>query len=159
MTSMEDPNEYQQIKLLTNPIKSVTCTHVFGQNEVTSECRIFKDLLDLTQGVWSVALDSLVILNKSTEKVNAIFDLKTNLITSYKEINRIALSTSGWLGTVQVSCSAKSFQYIMNSNKTFFTVSSRPTDHFLLYFLCHEFTPVAKYELQIEIRLLFQRII
>lgn len=155
-----DPNRYQQVKVITNPVKSVVLNATFSETETSAECRIYKELLDLSEGVWNVCFDCLIISNKSkTQKVQAIFDIKTDLCTNYKQIQQTAVTTIGWLANVEVRCEPLAFERHCATKSNYFMVTSRPTDHFNVYFVRNELTNFTKYRLKVEMRLLFQRVL
>lgn len=154
-----DPNSYQQVKVLSNPIKALSCVADFNLNSQVNECRVFKELLNLTEGVWTVAIDSITVLNVARSPVNAIFDVRTNLINSYNEINHSAITTNGWLASFDIKCQPGEYHHISTTKNTFFTVTTRPMDTFRIYFKLHDFMAPRKYKLRVEIRMLFQRIV
>lgn len=154
-----DPNDYQQVKIISNPIKALSCTSEFSMQMQVNECRVFKDLLNLSQGVWTVAIDSITVLNIAKSPINAIFDVHTNLISSYKEVQNVAVTTNGWLASFELKCQPGDYQHLATPKHTFFTVTSRPMDTFRIYFKLHEFMAPQKYKLRVEIRMLFQRLL
>lgn len=161
---MSDPNNYQQVKLLSNPIKALSCVEYFTREKQISECRVFKELLNLSEGVWTVAVDSITVVNCGGEKIDATFDIRTNLISSYVEVQGNAVATNGWLASFDVKLSQGKFKHLPASKNTFFTVTSRPADTFRLEFKLHQFlsemfmVPIT-YNLRVETRLLFQRLL
>lgn len=154
-----DPNDYQQVKVLSNPIKALSCVADFNQRSQVNECRVFKDLLNLTEGVWTVTIDSITVLNVDRSPVHCLFDVRTNLINSYNEINYNAVTTNGWLASFDVKCQPAEYQHISTVKHTFFTVTNRPMDTFRIYLKPHDFMAPQRYKLKVEVRMLFQRLL
>lgn len=154
-----DPNDYQQVKILSNPIKALSCVANFTLEEQVNECRVFKDLLNLTEGVWTVAIDSITVLNLSPNPISATFDVRTSLVSSHREVQNVAVSTNGWLASFDIKCNTGSYKHISTPKHTFFTVTSRPVDSFRVYFKLHEFMAPQNYSFKVEIRMLFQRLL
>jgi len=159
ITVTMDPNDYQQVKVLSNPIKALSCMGDFNLRSQINECRVFRDLLNLTEGVWTVAIDSITVLNIAKAPINAVFDVRTNLINSYNEINSNAVTTNGWLASFDIKCQPSEYQHIATPKHTFFTVTNRPMDTFRIYFKLHDFMAQQKYKLRVEVRMLFQRLV
>jgi len=154
-----DPNDYQQVKLLSNPIKALSCTADFNRQQEVNECRVFKDLLNLCEGIWTVAIDSITVLNTNNSAIKATFDVRTNLVSSYKEVQNVAVTTNGWLASFDIDCQPGEYQHLSTPKHTFFTVTSRPVDTFRIHFKLHEFMAPRNYNLKVEFRILFQRLI
>lgn len=158
--AMTDPNNYQQVKCLSNPIKTVTCSGIFNSVDTQTSCRVFSELLNLSSGIWTVCLDSVVVRNESSTKtqLKALFEVKTNLCTSFSEINHVPISTHGWLGTVDVQCNFNEYQFCPQKKNIFFTINN-PSNNFNLYFTLHSYSEPQKYTVKVEFRLLFQRML
>jgi hypothetical protein len=158
---MENPNSYSQVKILNNPIKSITCRHKFDNSETVANCKIFKELLDLGQGVWQVAVQSVLIINKSKTKLSTVFDLKTNLTSSYKQVQGQAVSVNETLTSIECRCNAGDFLVFNPKQKFFFTLNNRPNDHFKIFYAENELLLPKKtiYNVEVEIRFLFQRML
>jgi len=163
MEVLRDPNLYSQVKVISNPLKSVTCKHQFTNSETLSECKLFPELLDLGCGVWQVAVQSVLVVNDTPQgAVKTVFDLKTNLTSSYKQIDGNAVAVNETLCSFAVNLKTK-FDFVLYDppTKLFFTLNNRPSDNFRIYFFVNELlkTQGMVYQLKVEIRLLFQRML
>jgi hypothetical protein len=166
MEILKDPNSYSQVKLIQNPVKSVSCKHKFTNEETVHDCKLFPELLDLGCGVWQVAIQSVLVVNKtprfSTNEFNVVFDVKTNLSSSYKQIEGQAVAIDETLCSFQVKV-AKEYDFVLYdpSSKLFFTVNNRPSDTFRIYLYVNELckSEGQVYEFDVIIRLLFQRML
>jgi hypothetical protein len=166
MEILKDPNRYSQVKLIQNPIKSVSCKHEFTNQETVHDCKLFPELLDLGCGIWQVAIQSVLVVNKTprftNDEFNVVFDLKTNLSSSYKQINGQAVAIDETLCSFQVKV-AKPYDFVLYdpSNKLFFTVNNRPSDTFRIYLYVNELlaSQGQVYKFSVIIRLLFQRML
>ena len=166
MEILKDPNRYSQVKLIQNPIKSVSCKHEFTNQETVHDCKLFPELLDLGCGIWQVAIQSVLVVNKTprftNDEFNVVFDLKTNLSSSYKQINGQAVAIDETLCSFQVKV-AKPYDFVLYdpSNKLFFTVNNRPSDTFRIYLYVNELlaSQGQVYKFNVIIRLLFQRML
>ena len=156
-----NPNDYSQVKILNNPIKTITCRHKFDNSETVLQCKIFKELLDLGQGVWQVSVQSVLISNIAKTKLATVFDLKTNLSSSYKQVQGQAVSVNETLTSIQCRCNASDFVLFNPTQVIFFTLNNRPNDHFKVIFAENELMKAKKaiYQVEVEIRFLFQRMI
>ena len=156
---MSDPNNYQTVKIVTNPVKPVVCQAVFTEDNTTAECKLYKDLMDLTTGVWLVAVDSVIIVNKSrlNNPIKGIFEIKTNLGTCFKQVQNTPVVTEAWLATIEVQNAMDEVQFVKIEEKNYFTVTTKPSSSFMIHFSPHVFSPVKNYRLAVEVRLLFQR--
>jgi hypothetical protein len=157
-----DPNQYSQVKILNNPVKSVTCRHKFTNSETVATCKIFKELLDLGQGVWQMCVQSVLIKNNTPNtKLNTVFDLKTNLSSSYKQVQGSAVAINETLTSLEFRCNFGDFKLISPAPKIFFTLNNRPNDSFKIFFSENELLSRAGsvYKVEVEIRFLFQRMI
>ena len=156
-----NPNDYSQVKILNNPIKTITCRHKFDNSETVLQCKIFKELLDLGQGVWQVSVQSVLISNIAKTKLATVFDLKTNLSSSYKQVQGQAVSVNETLTSIECRCRALDFVLFTPRQTIFFTLNNRPNDHFKVFFAENELFKAKKtiYEVEVEIRFLFQRMI
>ena len=156
-----NPNDFSQVKILNNPIKTITCRHKFDNSETLLHCKIFKELLDLGQGVWQVAVQSVLINNKTKTNLATVFDLKTNLSSSYKQVQGQAVSVNETLTSIECRCRALDFVLFTPRQTIFFTLNNRPNDHFKVFFAENELFKAKKtiYEVEVEIRFLFQRMI
>ena len=160
-----DANQYYQVKIISNPVKSVTCRHRFSKTETVATCKIFKELLDLSQGVWQVCVQSVLIQNKHSTGpgyyVRTVFDLKTNLTSSYKQVQGSAVAINETLTSIEFRGDDNDFQLINPAPKIFFTLNNRPNDSFKVFFAENDL--VARedfvYKVEVEIRFLFQRMI
>lgn len=167
MEILKDPNNYSQVKLIQNPIKSVSCKHEFTNEETVHDCKLFPELLDLGCGVWQVAIQSVLVVNKTPRfpndaEFNVVFDVKTNLSSSYKQIQGQAVAIDETLCSFQVKV-AKEYDFVLfdPSSKIFFTVNNRPSDTFRIYLYVNELLkrPGLVYKFDVIIRLLFQRML
>ena len=158
---MENPNNFSQVKILNNPIKSITCRHKFNNLDTVASCKIFKELLDLDQGVWQVAVQSVIIRNLVRSKLTTVFDLKTNLTSSYKQVQGQAVSVNETLTSIECRCKEMDFVFFRPSQTFFFTLNNRPNDHFKIFFAENELFSVLKtvFNVEVEIRFLFQRML
>lgn len=154
-----DPNEFQQVKVLANPIKALSCVGQFSIQDQVNECRVFKEFLNLAVGVWTVSIESITVLNTAKSPINAVFDVRTNLISSFREVQNTAVSENGWLASFSIKCQPGEYQHISAPKHTFFTITTKPVDTFRVYFKLHDFMAPQRYKLKVEIRLLFQRLI
>jgi len=167
MEILKDPNNYSQVKLLSNPLKSVTCKHKFNAKDTVRECKVFPELLDLGCGVWQVAVQSVLVVNRTprfpnNEPFKTIFDIKTNLTSSYKQIEGSAVAVDETLCSFPIRVqSLNDFVMYDPPTKIFFTLNNRPTDTFRIYFFVNELLKRQGlvYEFEVEIRLLFQRML
>lgn len=170
MNSMEilrDPNSYSQVKLLSNPLKSVTCNHEFTNQETVRDCKIFPELLDLGCGIWQVAVQSVLIVNRTPRFPNdrplkTVFDIKTNLTSSYKQVEGAAVAIDETLCSFPVNLkSLNEFVMFDPPTKIFYTLNNRPSDTFRIYFFVNELlkTPGQVYKFDVQIRLLFQQML
>jgi hypothetical protein len=167
MEILRDPNRYSQVKLLNNPLKSVTCKQKFTNQDTVSDCKVFPELLDLGCGVWQVAVQSVLIVNRTprfpnNEPFKTVFDIKTNLTSSYKQVEGAAVAIDETLCSFPVVLQAlNEFVMFDPPTKIFFTLDSRPTDTFRIYFFVNELlkTPGLVYQFDVQIRLLFQRML
>ena len=163
MQELPNPNKFTQVKLLSNPLKSITCRHTFTNQETIAECKLFPELLDLGCGVWQLAVQSVIIKNLTQgKKLNSIFDLKTNLSSSYKQVENSAVAVNETLCSVPVKLDINGFNFYDPSTKIFFTLNNRPNDRFRVYFFENEMfqRPTSPpWTLEVEIRLLFQRML
>lgn len=166
MEILKDPNRYSQVKLIQNPLKSVSCKHEFTNEETVHDCKLFPELLDLGCGIWQVAIQSVLVVNKTprftNDEFNVVFDLKTNLSSSYKQIDGQAVAIDETLCSFQVKV-AKPYDFVLYdpSNKLFFTVNNRPSDTFRIYLYVNELlkSQGQVYKFNVIIRLLFQRML
>lgn len=166
MEILKDPNRYSQVKLIQNPLKSISCKHEFTNEETVHDCKLFPELLDLGCGVWQVAIQSVLVVNQtprfSNDEFNVVFDVKTNLSSSYKQIDGQAVAIDETLCSFQVKV-AKQYDFVLYdpSNKLFFTVNNRPSDTFRIYLYVNELlkSQGQVYKFNVIIRLLFQRIL
>lgn len=170
MEVLRDPNSYSQVKLLSNPLKSLSCKHQFTNQDTIRECKVFPELMDLGCGVWQVAVQSVLIVNRTPrfpndEPLKTVFDIKTNLTSSYKQVQGSAVAIDETLCSFPVALKKKDdFVMFDPPNKLFFTLNNRPTDTFKIYFFVNELLrtpglPGLVYTLDVEIRLLFQRML
>jgi len=162
MQTLKDPNLYTQVKVLTNPIKSIICRHKFSTTETLHKCKVFPELMDLGCGVWQVAVQSVLAVNATQAKVKSVFDLKTNLTSSYKQVSGQPIAVDETLCSFGLNLPKNfDFNFYEPATKIFFTLNNRPSDTFKIYFYENELTKTAgsAYQLNVEIRLLFQRIV
>lgn len=162
MQMLKDPNLYSQVKVIANPIKSVICKHKFTSSETVHQCKVFPELMDLGCGVWQVAVQSILMVNETQNPLTTAFDLKTNLTSSYKQVAGHAIAVDETLCTFKVKFGKYRECVIYDPpTKIFFTLNNRPSDCFKIYFYENELTksPGNAYELNVEIRLLFQRLL
>ncbi len=167
MEILKDPNSYSQVKLIQNPLKSVSCKHQFSNEETVHECKLFPELLDLGCGVWQLAVQNVLVVNKTKrfpndEAFNVVFDVKTNLTSSYKQIQGQAVAIDETLCSFKVKV-AKEYDFVLFDppSKIYFTVTNRPSDTFRIYLFVNELlkTPGQVYKFDVIIRLLFQRML
>lgn len=166
MEILKDPNRYSQVKLIQNPLKSISCKHEFTNEETVHDCKLFPELLDLGCGVWQVAIQSVLVVNQtprfSNDEFNVVFDVKTNLSSSYKQIDGQAVAIDETLCSFQVKV-AKQYDFVLYDppNKLFFTVNNRPSDTFRIYLYVNELlkSQGQVYKFNVIIRLLFQRML
>lgn len=158
---MENPNSFSQIKIISNPVKSVVCTHTFTNDDNVAYCKLFKELLDLSKGVWQVAVSHIILVNDSRNSdLKTVFDLKTNLSYTYQQIKGRAVSTNECIASVEARCLVGDFVLFSPKTKIFFTVNNSPTDYFKLSLTENELlTQNRSYKVKAEVRLLFQRMI
>ena len=154
-------NQFQQVKLITNPVKTLICQHEFSQTEVAVDCRIHREVMDLSTGVWQFAVQSIVVKNTGQAMAACVFDIKTNLTNTYKMINGKSVAVHECIESIDVRCEPREYEYHSPSVKTFFTVYNRPGESFRTFFMPNE---VAKdvneiYQLSCEIKYIFQRML
>ena len=93
--------------------------------------------------------------------VRTVFDLKTNLTSSYKQVQGSAVAINETLTSIEFRGDDNDFQLINPAPKIFFTLNNRPNDSFKVFFAENDL--VARedfvYEVEVEIRFLFQRMI
>lgn len=156
---MENPNSFTQVKVISNPIKSLVCHHTFTQHHTSAECRIFREVLDLSRGVWQVAVSHIVV--KSIDRdVRTIFDVKTNLAHTVREIDGRAVSINECLATFECNCPQNTTYFFSPPSKVFFTVQNNPNDSFRLSLVLNELMDKNTiFTIKAEFRLLFQRMI
>ena len=160
MEVLKDPNKDSQAKVHS---RIITCKHRFTDRETESDCKIFPELLDLSCGVWQVAVQSVLIVNHTPNfPLNTVFDIKTNLTSSYKQVEGLAVAVDETLCIFPVKTDFRvDYIFFEPPTKTFFTVNNRPTDTFRIDFFVNELlkSPNMVYEFDVQIRLLFQRML
>lgn len=162
---MANSNAFSQVKILSNPVKSVVCHEKFSNREDSSKPRIFREQLDLTCGVWQVAVSHVLLINPNPYgKINTVFDLKTNLCSSYKLINSQPVLVNECLTSFDCQCEPGSYVMHSPNPKVFFTVQNTPGDHFELILAENELIRENQrehvpFQVIVEVRLLFQRMI
>lgn len=160
---MENPNAYGQVKVLSNPVKSVRCRHTFTKSSTEASCRLFRELMDLNRGVWMVALGQVVVKNTSAFNVTSIFDLKTNLCSSYEHINGNPICVDECISSFRVSLFSKTALLYQPNFPVYFTVQSACASEYKIMLtenLTAKDSAIEQaYELDVEVRLLFQRMV
>lgn len=133
---------------------------VFVEHEHKWNITVVPEYMDLTTGIWNVTLDSYIYKLKVPNKIDTVFDISTNLCTSYQteaktNLNRSVFTRLGCIHAVSplnlanfgpfekkwflVEPKERQFQLFINQNKM--SVSNTP-----------------KLEVEFEISFLFQRI-
>ena len=158
---MENPNAYSQVKVLSNPVKSVACRQTFTKTSTAATCKVFRDLLDLNTGVWQVAVGQVIVRNIGDFNVLSIFDLKSNLCSSYEHIHGYPICVDECISSFRVSLYPKTAFLYQPYFPVFFTVQSACASEYKLY-LTENLTSMdptveQAYKLDVEVRLLFQR--
>ena len=155
---MMTPNDYQQIKVVSNPLKSVCCRHQFSSTTTTADCKINKALIDLSQGVWTVTVDKVILRNVASNRLKTIFDITTNLASTYKVApNGAVYATNQCLTSFDTNLEKEEFQLVTPFPQNFFTVRSYQQEQFNIHLFPNELSAVESYKVEAEIRLLFQR--
>lgn len=163
MQTLANPNIFSQVKVLTNPLKSVTCKHTFTNKQTIGECKLFPELLDLACGVWQVAVQSVLVRNNvEGTTLDTVFDLKTNLTSSYKQVSGQAIAVNETLCSLGVNHAYGGYTLYDPPAKLFFTLNNRPSDTFRVFFFENECIigeACKAYKVEVEIRFLFQRML
>lgn len=162
-----DPNAFQQVKLISNPVKSVTVRDTFTQDKYYTDVHFSPNQMNFSQGVWLIGVQSVVVRNNSEEReVKTLFDIKTSLSNTFKLLQGTSVSVTETLLTVEARLYKAErdfydFDFVNRNPVTFYTVDSRPSDSFRVFFIENEcvFMPNQKYNLDVEIRLAFQRML
>ncbi len=157
---MDDPNSFSRVKLINNPVKSYVIEHTFSENDSTVRCRLDPRFIDVRQGVWQVALSDILLVNNSTNRLNTVFDLKTNLSYTCQVINHESITVNECLASVETQCKAEGFVFHVPNNIIFFTVMDASTESFNLSLTRKKILEEPKaFSVKAEVRLLFQRMI
>lgn len=67
---------------------------VFVENEHKWNITVVPEYMDLTTGIWNVTLDSYIYKLKVPNKIDTVFDISTNLCTSYQTEAKTNLNRS-----------------------------------------------------------------
>ena len=156
---MMSPNDFQQTKVVSNPLRSVTCRYQFTSTQTSAECKINKALIDLSQGVWTVTVDKVILQNVGPYPLKTIFDITTNLASTYKVApNGSVYSTNQCLTSFQANLTQKNESQLFTPfPQNFFTVRSFQHEEFCLLLFPNELSANDNFKVEAEIRLLFQR--
>lgn len=77
-------NSFINVKFVNNPIKCVTFQGTFDNNTAHKLCYFFdKQQINLNEGLWCVAIHDVLVINE-LESLQVVFDIKTDLITSFE---------------------------------------------------------------------------
>lgn len=89
LSSAIEMSDFSNVKLLSNPIK----TKRFGGNltdrDCDFECPLLYQHMDITQGVWQIKVDSVLFVNHEQLEFETVFDIKTDLLTTYESLANV----------------------------------------------------------------------
>lgn len=155
---MAHPNDFSNVKLIANPVKSFVIQETFSENNTVVHCRLDSSFIDITKGVWLVAVSHVLLINNSHELLNTVFDVTTNLCYTCQIMNHQPITTNECIASFQTRCQNGDFEFYSPTTLTFFTVQGHSNELFSLSLTKNKLWPeISPYKIKAEIRLLFQR--
>lgn len=151
-------NDFSNVKLIGNPVKSFVIQETFSEKDTVARCRLDSSFIDITQGVWLVAVSHVLLINDWTESLNTVFDVTTNLCYTCQIENHQPVTTNESIASFETRFQPGDFEFYSPKTLTFFTVQGHSNELFSLGLTKSKLFPqTSKYKVKAEIRLLFQR--
>lgn len=155
---MTHPNDFSNVKLIANPVKSFVIQETFSETETTVRCRLDSSFIDINKGVWQVAVSNVLLFNDSQQVINTVFNLTTNLTYTCQINDHQPVTTNECIASFQIRCQSGDFELYSPNTLTFFTVQEHSNEYFALSLTKSKLWPQnSSYQVKAEIRLLFQR--
>jgi len=177
-------NEFTNIKILENPIRTHRVKIKLKNNTAKVNTELLPSQIDFTEGLWQVKLNNVVADNYGvvdklqSPAYSAVFDVRSNLITTYERKNTSDISLTPELFSLgnfskfvaknltlfsfNVEFSQKTLKHILikNLEPHWFTVEAKAFDSFDIIVCTRLRMPKmpATFVLNFELELLFRRI-
>jgi len=176
-------NEFSNVKVIVNPIKSQHVQVTVENNKGQISCEVLPTQIDFTNGLWQVKVHSVVVDNyferKDPKALASVFDIRTNLISSYEqrdpnELNAICPEllklgnfskfTAKQLTLFSINLvwpkAIKQHSYFDNKMHHWFTIEAKPFNSFDVIVCARNRMPKmpSGCSLNFDIEFLFQRI-
>jgi len=169
-------NEFSNVKLLSNPIKSLTFKTNVSKTEFEFHSRLWPSYFKLDEGVWCMTVGDVLVKNLLPTSLTTVFDVKTELVTgfddqkfTYQKFNQPHLyretypqfvSNFQTIYSCQVSLTDKNdFELIPQLSHIWFTIDNAKFDGYRIFIGPRDcVVPEVDYKAYIEITLLFQRL-
>lgn len=159
---MDNPNDFQKVKFISNPVKSCVVQHTFNENDQTVRCQLDSRFINIREGVWEVALANVILVNNEDRLHHTVFDLKTNLSYNCQIIDHRPVTVNECIGQIETVFTAKSdFVFYEPFGRVFFTVNNSSSDTFMISLAPSKILAEGHpaYSVKAEIRLFFRRMI
>jgi len=169
-------NDFTNVKILPNPIKTLTFKTNVTKTDSQFNSRLWPDYFRLDEGLWSMTLGDVLIKNLMTTTLTTVFDIKTELVTgfedrynTYQKINEPNLfreiypqfvSNFTTVGSCDVSFKTQNqFKYYPKGSCAWFTVDNAKLDRYRIFIQPREcVTPQTNFKVYMEVNFLFQRL-
>jgi hypothetical protein len=160
--TMDNPNESQKVKLITNPVKTFVLHRTFSEREPSVRCQLDSEFINIKQGVWEVAVFNVILLNNLDTQLQTIFDLKTNLSYTCQVVDHKPVTVNECIASIETFFSAKrEYVFYEPFDRVFFTVNNSSSDNFTLTLAPSKIlsNEHPAYSVSAEIRLFFRRMV
>lgn len=160
-------HEYSQVKLLTNPNKTIFFQGSFTNHDQTEFVSYYDRHIGIDHGVWLVTVSDVLIKNNLNANLNVIFDISTNLVHTLvndkdQGLTRFVtkeqtLHTFGVKLMPKNAPDQKDCAYSVNGQLLFFTVEGHWNTGFTCTIKPRPLMSQTVYNIKAEVTFLFQR--
>lgn len=176
-------NDFSNVKVIVNPIRSQHVQVTVKNNKGQISCEVLPSQIDFTNGLWQVKVHSVVVDNYfdriDPKALASVFDIRTSLISTYEqrgpnELNAICpellklgnfskfLAKQLTLFSINLVWPKANKQHSYFDNKThhWFTIEAKPFNSFDVFVCARNRMPIMPPDsiLNFDIEFLFQRI-
>lgn len=155
-------NDFVNVKSVDNPFKCVNFKGTFKQDQIKCLCYFYdRHQINLNEGLWTISVNDILVQNNKDKSIQAVFDIKTDLIPSYESdlLQGASYFTSKFQSIYSIDLNLKTKGYIYKRpSQLFLSLTARPTSFFSVYFEPRGFFTNLDYDFNVEVNFLFHRI-
>lgn len=89
LTCASEMNDFSNVKLLSNPIKTKKFSGNLSRESCDFDCPLLYQHMDITQGVWQIKVDSVLFVKDDIMEIATVFDIKTDLLMTYDTLANV----------------------------------------------------------------------